>query len=335
MKKIVCFLLCGVFALALFSGCGASSKSMDSAMNQSISTAPSEEITMEEEAGWVDAAEPEEVKETDEKLERGEDDATDSDETVREKVIYTASLSVETKKFDQATASIEAMVETYGGYIQDSTISGDSWYNDDGTTTVVNRYAWYTLAVPVESFEEFLRQAGEIGNVTAENRNAENVTSQYMDTEARLQSLEVQEERLLAMMKETDDIESLIALEERLSEVTYEMESYERKLQNWDRRIAYSTVNVELREVASYTQTAAVNRSFVEKLTDALSDGWTTFVYGAEDFVLGIAEGLPMLVILAVVILLVLVVGKKLYNRKKAKQDAAASPAEKQNDDTV
>ena len=88
-----------------------------------------------------------------------------------------------------------------------------------------------------------------IGNVISSSRSQENVTTQYTDYEARLESLNIQEERLLAMLEESGDLESLIALESRLSEVRYEIESIERNLRNLDQRIAYSTVNLEIQEV--------------------------------------------------------------------------------------
>ncbi len=334
MKKFLCLLICILMTLSLFTGCGASSKSqemdsagmMDNEMQYSSSDMAVEESAPQE-PGWTTSGnrgEPEEAPNASE---------GDSDAAQTEKIIYTANLGVETREFDQSVAAIEAMVEEFGGYIQDSSINGDSWYNEDGTTSVINRYAWYTVAVPVESFEKFLQKTGEVGNVTSESRSAENITSQYTDTEARIKSLEVQEERLLAMMEEATDIESLVTLEARLSEVTYEIESYERQLQNWDRRVAYSTVTLELWEVASYTQTAPVNRSFGEKLTDALSDGWHGFVRSAEGFVLWGAEALPMLIVLAVIVAVVLLVTGKLRKHRKAKKTAPPEPAEPPKDE--
>ena len=48
----------------------------------------------------------------------------------------------------------------------------------------------------------------------------------YTDYEARLSSLNTQEERLLDMLSKSEDVETLIALEQRLSDVRYEIEVY-------------------------------------------------------------------------------------------------------------
>ena len=127
--------------------------------------------------------------------------------------------------------------------------------------------------------------ADGIGNVTSSSRTAENVTSQYTDYEARLSSLYTQEERLLKMLEESGDLESLIQLEARLSEVRYEIESIERNLRNLDQRLAFSTVTMELREVEEFTVTVPVQRTFGEKLRDAFADGWNNFVRGLQRFI--------------------------------------------------
>ena len=42
-------------------------------------------------------------------------------------------------------------------------------------------------------------------------------------------------------------------------------------------QIKYSTVNLDLREVEVYTPTVPVRRTFSQKLSDSLSDGWNGF----------------------------------------------------------
>ena len=54
-----------------------------------------------------------------------------------------------------------------------------------------------------------MKQADGLGNVLSSSRNAENVTSSYTDYEARLSSLNTQEERLLAMLEKSKNLEIL------------------------------------------------------------------------------------------------------------------------------
>ena len=210
--------------------------------------------------------------------------------------------------------------------MEQSNTYGDIRYNDDGTSRVVNRMADYVVRVPAKRFQEFLSQADGLGNVLSCNRYAENVTSHYTDQEARLASLYTQEERLLSMLEKSEDVESLIALEERLADVRYEIESIERSLRNYDMQIRYSTVELDLREVEVYTPTVPVRRTFGQKLSDSLSDGWTGFARGVQNVILSLASALPALVLLAVIVIAVIAGIKTARKKRKAKFTAQQEP---------
>ena len=225
-----------------------------------------------------------------------------------QKIIYSGHLSVETTEFDAAVAAIDRLVGELGGFVESSDVSGYTSYQPDGSTRVVDRYASYLLRVPSGKFQSAMSQAGAIGNVTSSGTNTENITSQYIDQEARRDSLEVQEERLLAMLEKSEDVETLVTLESRLSEVRYEIESIERQLRNWQMQVDYSTISLDLREVAVYTPTATVQRTFGEKMSDAFSDGWSGFVRGLQNFAMFLARSLPGLVIFAALVIAVIVI---------------------------
>lgn len=252
---------------------------------------------------------------------------SDAVNTLAEKIIYSGYVSLETTHFDDALQTLDKTIRELGGFIENSSVEGSSRTYSDGTTAVVNRWAYYTVRIPADRFEDFLARTDGIGNVTSTSRTAENVTSQYTDYEARLSSLRVQEERLLAMLEQSGDLDSLIALEARLSEVRYEIESIERNLRNLDQRLSYSTVNLTIQEVAVYTPTVTVTRSFGQKLADAFGDGWSGFVYGLQDFCLFLAESLPTLVLLAVIIVALVLVIRALRRRRAARRAQRAQPA--------
>ena len=330
MKKrsILAILLAALLALTMLAGCGATSKSMaaaDSAPAESYQYNTTAESPAEEPA----AAETEEAAYDTVATEAGGGAETpEPDDSVADytaKIIYTASVSIETTEFDKAVAALESQVQKIGGFVESSNVTGDTQYNDDGTTTVVNRWAYYTVRIPCEQFEAFLHETEGFGNVTSTSRDAQNVTSAYTDYEARLSSLNTQEERLLDMLAKSEDVETLIALEQRLSDVRYEIESIERSLRNYDMQIKYSTVDLDLREVEIYTPTVPVRRTFGQKLADSLSDGWNGFTRGIQNVILGLAYALPALILLAVIIVAVIVCIKKARKKRRA-QKAAQGP---------
>ena len=335
MKKntrlLAVLLALGLLALSL-TACAASSKYVAETTASVSNSAAYDSAPMEEPASTTqETAEFEEMKSEDGALsmttEVTQDDAPEAASTdVASKIIYSADLSAQTTDFDAAIAKLDAQIASFGGFIERSDINGDTRYNDDGTTSVINRWAYYTIRVPAARFEEFLHQTEGIGNVTSISRYAENVTSQYTDYEARLSSLRTQEERLLSMLEKSEDVESLIALEQRLADVRYELESIERNLRNLDLQISYSTVNLNLEEVEVYTPTVPVRRTFGQKLSDSLSDGWTGFARGVQNVILGLASALPALVLLAVIVIAVIAGIKTARKKRRAKFTAQQEP---------
>ena len=325
MKKqsILAILIAALLVLTVFTGCAASSK-MAAA---DTASAPNGYYDSKQEAAAAETpmeapAEPEEefAYDTVATTEAGSGAAEtpEPDDSVADytaKIIYTASVSIETI----AGAEDRRLRGS-------SNVTGDTQYNADGTTSIVNRWAYYTVRIPCEQFEAFLHETEGFGNVISTSRDAQNVTSAYTDYEARLSSLNTQEERLLDMLSKSEDVETLIALEQRLSDVRYEIESIERSLRNYDMQIRYSTVELDLREVEAYTPTVPVRRTFGQKLSDSLSDGWTGFARGMQNVILGLASALPALVLLAVIVIVVIVLVKNARKKRRAKFAAQQEP---------
>lgn len=249
-----------------------------------------------------------------------------TDVTIAEKIIYSGFVNIETTAFDDALNALDRAVKELNGFVQDSSVEGYTRHYDDGTSAVVDRWAHYVVRIPTESFDAFMQKTGSIGSVTSSSRTAENVTSQYTDYEARLASLNLQEERLLDMLSQSGELEDLITLEARLSEVRYEIESIERNLRNLDQRLAYSTVTLNLQEVEVYTPTVTVQRTFGEKLSDAFSSGIRSFVRGLQNFILNIVRNLLDLAVFAVVVVVIVLVIRRVIRKIKTKRLAKKQP---------
>ena len=331
-RRFLALLAAFVLVLTILAGCAAKSAFAEPASEADYYA---EEPAAEEPAA---AAEPapeaeeygQELGRTENALAAGDSDLTNESTetpangkpTLADKIIYTGSLYIETTKFDDAVAAVEAKVKEFGGFIEASEVNGRTEYRPDGTTSLVDRSAYYVVRVPNTKFDAFVKQSGTLGNVLSSNTSAENVTSQFTDAEARKASLKVQEERLLAMMEKTDNIKSLIELEERLTEVRYEYEAIERKLINWQNQVDYSTVSLNLQEVATYTPVVPVQQTFGEKLGSALSDGWNGFVRFVQAILIGLAGALPALILLALLALILVLILRSAKRKSKAKREA-------------
>ena len=236
-----------------------------------------------------------------------------------DKIIYSADATVETTNFDETLVKVDELIEKYGGWVESSSVSGSDYYNIS-RGKAGRRNANYTLRIPSESFDEVMSGLSSLGNVPYTHVYTENVTAQYYDTQARLDSYKTQEQSLLRLMEKAESVEDIITIESKLAEVRYSIESLQSTLNNWDRRVSYSTVNLTVEEVAEYTPEAIVKPSFGQKFVKAVKDGFKTAGEVISGFVLWLVEALPTLVIAAAVIFVLFLLIRSAVRKRKAKK---------------
>ncbi len=237
-----------------------------------------------------------------------------------QKIIYTAYLEIETASFEENRQNILEKLEECGGYVESSSTSGG--LNSDGTSR--RRYARLTLRVPADRYNEFLNAEG-FGNVVQRNEDTEEITTAYADVEARLASLEAQRTRLLELTGEAGSLEELLAVEQRLSEVVYEIESYSSQKKLYDSRLSYCTVEISLSEVV---RTTSRTDTFGGRVSAALVGSWEAFVGFLQDAVVFIIYSAPAIIAVGVIAAAAVAVIKKRRSRRAMSQAAPNSPGE-------
>lgn len=231
------------------------------------------------------------------------------------KIIYNASLEMETEKFD---ATRDKLLEAAAGadaWVQNSDEGGNA---EDGS-----RWVRYTFRVPSDKYAAFLNDASAAGSVIHKNESTEDITADYVDLEARLESLRTQETRLLELAQQAEDLTDLLSIEKQLAQVRYEIESYTGQQRVYDNLLTYSTVDVSLSEVRLLTP---VGNRFGSRAVTAFKDSWHNFVNGVQDVVIGIIYLLPLLLVLAVIVLVVLAI-LRVSRRRRQKKPIQPLPA--------
>ena len=132
-----------------------------------------------------------------------------------------------------------------------------------------------------------------LGSVTSKSESAEDVTTQYMDIEARLDNLTAQRTRLQELQASADNLTDLLQIESSLSDVQYQIESYQSQLNWYSQQVSYCTVNITLAEV----ETLPTGTSFAARLADAAKNGWSNFTTGAQAVVVFLMGAWPAIVI--------------------------------------
>ena len=211
------------------------------------------------------------------------------------KIIYNADLSLESTDFDAARTALTDAVEANGGYISYSDLSGSAEDQD--------RYSHYTVRIPADSYRAFLEAVSGAANVLSVSESAEDITSEYIDVEARIASLENQRSRLNELADTAETTADLLEIESQLSDVQYQLESYTRQRSWMDDQVQYSTVDIRLSEVKTLTPETPVG--FAEEAGRAFLDGWEAFSLFIKGLVLGLIYAWPAVLIVVIVVIVV------------------------------
>lgn len=226
------------------------------------------------------------------------------------KLIKRQYLTVETLEFDGFTALIKNKTDAVGGYIENSSVSGTSYYSSR------SRYANYTVRIPAEKLDEFVNGIKSECNVTNFSEEVEDITLNYIDTESRIEALQVEQESLTKMLAEATELDTILAIQNRLTEVRYELQSYESQMRIYDNEIDYSTVYLDVYEVER--ETSKDEGSFGTRLKERLSDNLYSLGNNLEGVALFFLGGLPYWMLLALIAAIVILIVKKVKKRREA-----------------
>ena len=234
-------------------------------------------------------------------LTSGEVESSEAQQTSSAKIIYTANLSLESKDYDAAVAALNTALSDADGYMESS---NESTYSGSSRTLSL------TLRIPQDNYQGFLSAAAAAGNLVNKSEQADDVTSQYIDLEARISNLTAQRTRLQELQASAETLSDLLDIESSLNDVQYQLESYQNQLDWYSQQVECCTVYVSLSEVKEYTPT---EEGFGERILSSFQNGWSNFVAGLQQLVVWVILAWPVLVLLAI-----LAVGILLWRRRKA-----------------
>jgi hypothetical protein len=127
----------------------------------------------------------------------------------------------------------------------------------------------HTIRVPAAKFDDLLaRLEGLADKVENKNIITEDVTEQFIDTEARLKTKKELEARYLEILKQARSVEDILSVESQLNHVRSEIESMEGRLKYLRNQVAFSTLNL------SYYQMIGTDFGFFSKFGSSLVKGW-------------------------------------------------------------
>lgn len=316
-----------LLAAALLTGCGSSgSKSMNEmaydaggAAYATADTAAAVDNAAAEEYGLYDSAAEAEYKEVTTAEAAPQEMPELSEETVQadeRKLIKTVDLYAETENYDALLAGLETQIAEFGGYIEYQYQYNGSSYSGYNETRSAN----LSVRIPAKRLDEFVRRVGEQSNITNKEERVEDVTLRYVDLESRKKALTIEQDRLLDLLEQAETVEDIIAIEQRLSEVRYELENMESQLRTLNNQIDYSTININIQEVKRLTPVE--ERSAWDKMKNGFVESIYRIGDDIEDGFIGFVINIPYLLIWIVIIGVAFVIVRFVIKRRKRRKAA-------------
>ena len=236
-----------------------------------------------------------------------------------EKIIRNMHISLETTEFSSSVSAISSLAETMGGYVESSSIE-----NRGGAG---NRRASFTLRLPSDKLDEVPDVLAASGNLLSVSTGSENITTQFVDTEARLAAKRVEEQRLLELVKQAGSVSELLEVENRLAEVRYEIESMQSTLSDWQKRVDFSEVSISLVEVLHLSGDSSGDVSYGARMASGFRSTLRGVGLFFSEAFLVLVSLLPVLIPAAAVVVLVIVLVRRSRRKRAAdRADAAAPP---------
>ncbi len=229
-----------------------------------------------------------------------------------QKIIKKYRYDYETEHFDDAYAYLKEQVTSFDGYIASSEIRGSGSSGD-------YRKLYLTARIPADKSDQFVSGLGQLGTVTNQSESAEDITLQYSDTESRIAALKIEQERLNELLKQAESLETIIALEERLTDVRYELENYGSKKRLYDDLISYSTVDIMLQEV-KYTVENDTD-TFFSRIITGLERSIRDVGQGLLGFIEWFIISIPYFVVWGIIIFAIVKVVRRMRRKRKEKKE--------------
>lgn len=238
-----------------------------------------------------------------------------SEQTDR-KLIRTMNMTVNTLKFEEFTEKVRKSVTDCGGYIEQATESAPS----KGSRT-----ATMTLRIPAGEADGIAELIGSLGEVVRSSEQMSDVTLSYVDTQSRLKALRAEETSLLELLESAKSVSEIISLQDRLSNVRYQIESAESTLRSYDNRVDYTTLSLTVTEVEEIVEEKELTvwEEIGQNLSAAMKD---LGIFFRELFVLFVSS-LPYLTVFVflpgVIVFLAIYLPIRRHRKKAARQRAS------------
>jgi hypothetical protein len=241
---------------------------------------------------------------------------------------------------DRTVAQVTALTSAFGGYILSSAVgqlpTGPTPYPavENNAAGAVQKgvaampsvvrldggtpYAWITLRVPANRFDQAISRFEQLGKVQVLTTSAEDVTGQVVDVQARLAHYRSVLARLLTFLNKATTVGSALAVQDRIDQTQLVVEQLSAELKQLNETVSFSTLSLSLSEKPVKHAVVHHGTGFGHTISHS---GWL-IGQGAGAILLGLSAALPFIVLTAILALIAYYATRVLRRRRQGRISA-------------
>lgn len=183
-------------------------------------------------------------------------------------LVKRGSLEIESKQLENDNQQIRKILPLFNAYID----------SENFTNSDYSSFYRLGIKVPVAEFEALLDTLSTVGEKTInKSSNAEDVSRQYRDLNATIESKKALETRYRELLAKAILIQDMLEIERNLNSLRNEIEGYESRFKTLQNDISYSTIYLYYYQV--HDQRLAGKPSFLNRLAKSFQGGWDMFLW--------------------------------------------------------
>lgn len=205
-------------------------------------------------------------------------------------VVATGEVRVETPRVERARDEVLRLTRAWGGLVADEQTSSDDRGRVQGSTMV--------LRVPTPRFDAALAELADLGRATQQTRSAEDVTTQVVDTEARVRAAERSIRSIERLLGRAERLGDVIRIEGDLARRQADLDSLKQQQAYLADQTSLSTITLHLERPVAAGPPPSEARGFLA----GLRQGWDALVTSGVAAMTVVGTLLPFGVVLGLVL---------------------------------
>jgi methyl coenzyme M reductase subunit D len=231
-------------------------------------------------------------------------------------IIKTGTMNLEVDKYDETEKRATDIAKKYNGFISGSNSNLNSGGKKQGTIMI---------KVPADKYDALIAEITTLGKVMNQNINANDITEEYIDLEARIKTQKELEQRLLKLLSEkTARLTDVVEVEQKLASVRQVIESIDGRMRYLKSQSEMSTLILSIFEPSLLVTSSG--GGFFYEISQGFKKGLEAFTEVLSGLITVVIAIIPLIIFLVILIYLVIYIIAKLARiRKRVVKKAESS----------